>query len=205
MPQWDDTFPKHTNKIYSDACNNKTYSVCVPVNNTGTLGPAAALQHHWKAPKSTSFKLFICQTLVSYYNDLEFILDHFTLLVRWGWNWNLGSSKPGESLCVKYNLDCIITIGTWCVFFGRRSVPTLVLRSWFCSLLLSVVAWGKLLLEDDGSLSLSLSLSPNQEKGMQVWMDDIDSAGERFPPDSSSNSADPLMMTKTEHMQRKIF
>lgn len=29
---------------------------------------------------------------------------------------------------------------------------------------------------------------------MQVGMDVIDSAGERFPPDSSSNSADPLKM-----------
>lgn len=61
-----------------------------------------------------------------------------------------------------------------------------------CSLLVSVAVYGKLLLEDDGSLSLSRSLSPNQEKGIQVGMEVRDSAGDRFPPDSSSNSADPL-------------
>lgn len=32
---------------------------------------------------------------------------------------------------------------------------------------------------------------------MQVGMDVIDSAGETFPPDSSSNSADPLKMEIT--------
>lgn len=102
---------------------------------------------------------------------------------------------------VDFTSGCIITIHTWCVFFGKtqRNIHTLVLRSWLCSLLVSVAAYGKLLLEDDGSLSLSLSLSPNQEKGMQVWMDDIESAGERFPPDSSSNSADPLMMVKRQN------
>lgn len=75
---------------------------------------------------------------------------------------------------------------------------TLFLRSWLCSLLVSVAAYGRLLLEEDGSLSrsrsrsLSRSLSPNQEKGMQVGMDVMDSAGLTLPPDSSSNSADPL-------------
>lgn len=53
-----------------------------------------------------------------------------------------------------------------------------------------MAAYGRLLLEDEGSLSLSLS--PNQEKGMQVGMDVMESAGERFPPDSSRISADPL-------------
>lgn len=104
-------------------------------------------------------------------------------------------------ICVDFTSGYIITIHTWCVLFGKtqRNIHTLVLRSWLCSLPVSVAAYGKLLLEDDGSLSLSLSLSPNQEKGMQVWMDDIDSAGERFPPDSSSNSADPLMVEKTQN------
>lgn len=69
---------------------------------------------------------------------------------------------------------------------------TLFLRSWLCSLLVSVAVNGRLLLEDEGSLSLSLSLSPNQEKGIHVGMEVIESAGDRFPPDSSSNSADPL-------------
>lgn len=68
------------------------------------------------------------------------------------------------------------------------------LRSWLCSLLVSVAAYGRLLLDEDGSLSRSRSrsLSPNQEKGMQVGMDVMDSAGLTLPPDSSSNSADPL-------------
>lgn len=56
--------------------------------------------------------------------------------------------------------------------------------------------YGRLLLEDDGSLSRSLS--PNQEKGIQVGMDVIDSAGDRFPPDSSSKSADPLSVRNSE-------
>lgn len=37
---------------------------------------------------------------------------------------------------------------------------------------------------------------------MQVGMDVIESAGEMFPPDSSSNSADPLPMEIT-HLTRK--
>lgn len=37
---------------------------------------------------------------------------------------------------------------------------------------------------------------------MQVGMDVIESAGEMFPPDSSSNSADPLTMQIT-HLTRK--
>lgn len=75
------------------------------------------------------------------------------------------------------------------------NVLTLFLRSWLCSLLVSVAAYGRLLLEEDGSRSRSRSrsLSPNQEKGMQVGTDVMDSAGLTFPPDSSSNSADPLI------------
>lgn len=73
---------------------------------------------------------------------------------------------------------------------------TLFLRSWFCSPLGSLAVYGRLqlLLEDGPSLSLSFSLSPNQEKGMHVGMAVIDSAGDKFPPDSSSNSADPLII-----------
>ncbi|TNN58977.1 hypothetical protein EYF80_030801 [Liparis tanakae] len=77
---------------------------------------------------------------------------------------------------------------------AHTKLRTLFLRSWLCSLLVSLATYGRLLLEDEGSRSRSrsLSLSPNQEKGMQVGMEVIDSAGDRFPPDSSSNSADPL-------------
>lgn len=71
-----------------------------------------------------------------------------------------------------------------------KQLSTLVLRSWLCSLLVSFAAYGRLLLDEDGSLSLSLS--PNQEKGIQVGTEVMDSAGDRFPPDSSSNSAEPL-------------
>lgn len=81
---------------------------------------------------------------------------------------------------------------------AHRKVPTLFLRSWLCSLLVSVAAYGRLLLEEEGSRSLSLSLSPNQEKGMQVGMEVIESAGDRFPPDSSSSSADPLGVGERE-------
>lgn len=78
-----------------------------------------------------------------------------------------------------------------------EDLRTLFLRSWFCSLLGSVAVYGRLLLLEDGpSLSLSFSLSPNQEKGKHVGMAVIDSAGDKFPPDSSSNSADPLIMTE---------
>lgn len=76
--------------------------------------------------------------------------------------------------------------------YPHVKLHTLFLRSWLCSLLVSVAVYGRLLLEEDGSLSLSRSLSPNQEKGIQVGMEVIESAGDRFPPDSSSNSADPL-------------
>jgi len=45
---------------------------------------------------------------------------------------------------------------------------------------------------DGNNVFSNASLSPNQEKGIQVGMEVIESAGDRFPPDSSSNSADPL-------------
>lgn len=69
---------------------------------------------------------------------------------------------------------------------------TLFLRSWLCSLLVSVAAYGRLLLVDEGSLSLS----PNQEKGIHVGIEVMDSEGDRFPPDSSRSSAEPLGIKK---------
>lgn len=80
------------------------------------------------------------------------------------------------------------------LYIHFQELHTLFLRSWLCSLPVSLAAYARLLLEEEGSLSRSLSLSPNQEKGIQVGMEVIDSAGDRFPPDSSSNSAEPLVI-----------
>lgn len=97
-----------------------------------------------------------------------------------------------KHLCLDYECFFFTSFdGVSCV-----RVLTLFLRSWLCSLLVSVAAYGRLLLEDEGSLSLSRSLSPNQEKGIQVGIEVMDSEGDRFPPDSSRSSAEPLGIKK---------
>lgn len=83
----------------------------------------------------------------------------------------------------------------------REVVITLFLELWLCSLASALVC-GRLLDEDDGSRSLSLSFSPNQEKGMQVGMEVMDSEGETWTPDSSSNSAEPLKHNTLRHEER---
>lgn len=140
------------------------------------------------------------------YTKTIYLLSWSSHQLRARWQRNQGCDPidvifPSHLPIVKYNLTNIINavldtkLCIFCIFtLNLKNLHTLFLRSWLCSLLVSVVAYGRLLLEDEGSLSLSLSfsLSPNQEKGMQVGMEVIESAGDRFPPDSSSNSADPL-------------
>lgn len=84
---------------------------------------------------------------------------------------------------------------------AEESACTLFLPS--CCSMGSAAVWGRLLVEDEGSLSLSLSLSLNHEKGMQVGMDAKDSEGEMFGPDSSSSSAEPLDMRRESKLWTK--